>query len=60
MTTKIDSYGLSKTYMNDQLIQGLQYDATYNGENLDLAIGNHDGDHVFIQLDNDDIINLEK
>ena len=58
MTTKVDSYGISKTYMNDQLVQGLHYDATYNGDNLDLAIGDHNGDKIFIKMDNDDIMSM--
>ena len=58
MTTKVDSYGLSKTYINDQLVQGLHYDATYDGNKLDLAIGDHEGDQIFIKMDNDDIMNL--
>jgi len=58
MTTKVDSYGLSKTYINDQLVKGMHYDATYDGNKLDLAIGDDKGDQIFIKMDNDDIMNL--
>ena len=58
MTTKVDSYGISKTYVNDRLVKGIQYDATYDGDELDLAVGDHEGNNVFINLDNDDIIEI--
>ena len=29
-TTNIDSYGLSQTYINDDLVHGLKWDATIN------------------------------
>ena len=58
MTTKVDSYGISKTYVNEKLVKGIQYDATYDGSELDLAVGDHEGNNVFINLDNDDIIEI--
>tara|TARA_B110000879_G_scaffold201749_1_gene277216 strand:+ start:268 stop:651 length:384 start_codon:yes stop_codon:yes gene_type:complete len=58
MAVNIDSYGISKTYNNGHLISGLNYDANYNGDELNLAIQNQDGKVVYMKMDNDDIMQL--
>ena len=57
----MDSFGLSQTYVNNKLIHDLKWDANYNGKTLDVGVSqNHKGesDNYFIQLTNNDIINL--
>jgi hypothetical protein len=58
MALNVDSYGMSRTYNNGKLIQGLDYDANYNGDELNLAIQNHDGKLVYMKMDNDEIMEL--
>ena len=61
MTTNIDSYGLSKIYVNDNLAHSMNWESNYDGENLNVALAtsdNKDKDKYFIQLSNDDILGL--
>ena len=60
-TTNIDSYGLSQTYINDDLVHGLKWDANYDGNNLNVGVSENtqgNKDTYFIQLDNQDIMDL--
>ena len=60
-TTNIDSYGLSQTFINDDLVHGLKWDANYDGKKLNLGIAENthgEKDAYFIELDNQDIMNL--
>ena len=61
MTTNIDSYGLSKIYVNDNLAHSMNWESNYDGENLNVALAtgnNKDNNKYFIQLSNDDILGL--
>ena len=58
MALNIDSYGMSRTYNNGRLIQGLDYDANYDGDELNLAMQNHDGRLVYMKMNNDEIMDL--
>jgi hypothetical protein len=58
MALNIDSYGMSRTYNNGRLIQGIDYDANYNGDELNLAIQNHDGKLIYMKMNNDEIMEL--
>lgn len=55
---QIDSYGISKTYVNGDLIDGTAYDASYNGTKLDLALAKHTGEKYVTQLNNNDLNKL--
>jgi len=60
-TTKIDSYGLSQTFINDDLVHGLKWDANYDGKKLNVGVAENtkgDDDAYFIQLDNQDIMDI--
>lgn len=57
MSTKLNSYGMSQTYVNGDKISDISYDATYNGKHMDIAAS--DGNiKTFMRLSNDDIENL--
>lgn len=58
MALNIDSYGMSRTYNNGRLIQGLDYDANYDGDELNLAMQNHDGKLIYMKMNNDEIMDL--
>ena len=58
MALNIDSYGMSRTYNNGRLIQGLDYDANYDGDELNLAMKNHDGKLIYMKMNNDEIMDL--
>lgn len=60
-TTNIDSYGLSQTFINDDLVHGLKWDANYDGKKLNVGVAENtqgEKDAYFIQLDNQDIMEL--
>jgi len=58
MAVNIDSYGISRTYNNGQLINSVDYDANYDGDELNLAIQSKDGKFVYMKMDNDEIMQL--
>lgn len=58
MALNIDSYGMSRTYNNGRLIQGLDYDANYDGDELNMAMQNHDGKLIYMKMNNDEIMDL--
>lgn len=60
-TTNIDSYGLSQTFINDDLVHGLKWDANYDGNKLNVGVAENtqgEKDAYFIELDNEDILEL--
>lgn len=60
-TTNIDSYGLSQTFINDDLVHGLKWDANYDGKKLNVGVAENtqgEKDAYFIELDNEDIMQL--
>ena len=60
-TTNIDSYGLSQTFINNDLVHGLKWDANYDGKKLNVGVAeNIQGkkDAYFIDLDNQDIMSI--
>lgn len=57
MSTKLNSYGMSQTYVNGDKISDISYDATYNGKHMDIAASNGKV-KTFMRLSNNDIENL--
>lgn len=55
---QIDSYGISKTYLNGNLIDDTAYDASYDGTKLDLALAKNTGEKYVTQLNNNDLNKL--
>ena len=58
MALNIDSYGMSRTYNNGHLVNGFDYDANYNGSNLNLAMKNQNGKTLFMKMNNREIMDL--
>lgn len=58
MALNIDSYGMSRTYNNGHLVNGIDYDANYNGSNLNLAMKNQNGKTLFMKMNNREIMDL--
>ena len=60
-STNIDSYGLSQTFLNNDLVHGLKWDANYDGKKLNVGVAENtkgENDAYFIELDNDDIMDI--
>ena len=57
MSTKLNSYGMSQTYVNGDKISDISYDATYNGKHIDIAARNGNV-KTFMRLSNNDIDKL--
>ena len=62
MTTNVEGYGLSQIYLNNELAHNMNWETSYDGENLNLAVSTKDNNNnnntYFIELSNDDILNL--
>ena len=55
MAVNIDSYGMSRTYQNGNLVNNLEYDANYNGNHLNLALQKNNNDLIFMKMNNQEI-----
>ena len=58
MTLNIDSYGMSRTYDNGNLVHGIDYDANYDGDELNLAMKNNQGKIIYMKMNNDEIMDI--
>lgn len=58
MAVNIDSYGMSRTYQNGNLVNNLEYDANYDGNHLNLALQKNNNDLIFMKMNNQEIKNL--
>ena len=57
METNITNYGHSKTFVNDNLVHTLDWNANYDGENANAEIKSNNK-KMYISLSNDDIIKI--
>ena len=58
MAVNIDSYGTSRTYNNGHLVHGLDYDANYDGDYLNLAMQNKNGNSIYLKMNNHELQQL--
>ena len=62
MTTNIQGYGLSQIFVNNDLTHNMNWETSYDGKNLNLAVLTNDDkknkNSYFIELSNNDIVNL--
>ena len=58
MTTKFNSYGMTRTVVNDEVVEGLTWNGKYDGKDLDFTLSNAKGEDINVKLNNNDILDF--
>jgi len=58
MSVYMDAFGSSNTYVNNKLVQGKEFDANYNGKELNMLFADTNGKRTYVRLKNRELENL--
>ena len=57
MSVYMDAFGSSNTYVNNKLVQGKEFDANYNGKELNMLFADTNGKTTYVRLKNRELEN---